>query len=94
MGKNMLKLTLTMYDEDEILPVSNPPPAKQSDGIRHGQIYCDLGGQKVIVLAVVPNIPESYDNSRIIFDKVQIQKILFTFAGDLKMIKIIGEMMS
>ena len=94
MGKGKLKLTLTMYDEDDVIPVESHSRVTREDGIGGGHVYRDLGGRKVIILAAVPDIPENYENCQTIFEKVQLKKILYRFAGDIKIYKIVGGMMS
>ena len=59
MGKGKLKLTLTMYDEDNIIPMQSASRASREDGMGAGNVYRDLGGRNVIVLAAVSNIPEN-----------------------------------
>ena len=43
--------------------------------------------KKLILLAAVPNVPETYFNVRSILDNLDIETVEFTAAADLKMCK-------
>ena len=47
-----------------------------------------------MILASAPNVPESYLNCSIIMEKVNINSVVYTFTGDLKIYNIVGGLMS
>ena len=67
---------------------------KRSDGIGASEKFRELGVRKVMILASVENVPESYQNCRIILEKVNIVQMIFHFAGDLKMLNIVAGIMA
>ena len=94
-GKGFLKVTLTLYNEEEVIPLNNNNQrVKRSGGIGSNTSYRDLGSKKVIILAAMSGVPETYNNCKVIFDKLQLSTLLFKFAGDLKIFNIIGGLMS
>ena len=46
--------------------------------------------KKVILICVVPNMKESYDNLKLLFDLIQINKICFRFASDFKVMLMVN----
>ena len=94
-GKGFLKVTLTLYNEEEVIPLNNNNQrVKRSGGIGSNTSYRDLGSKKVIILAAMSGVPETYNNCKVIFDKLQLSTLLFKFAGDFKIFNIIGGLMS
>ena len=43
--------------------------------------------KKLLLLAVIPDCPESYGTVKLMLDRLQISGVEFVFSGDLKMCK-------
>ena len=72
-GKGVLKMTLNIYDEDELV----------SGG---GDTYKDTGVKKTFIIASAEGVPENYNNCFTFISKCNLNSIVYTFAADLKMI--------
>ena len=88
-----MKLTLTSYNPDNLEKVVKKR-VKRSDGIGAGESFREMGVRKVMILASVEGVPESYQNCQIILEKVDIVQMIFHFAADLKMINIVAGIMT
>ena len=82
-GKGFFKLISSMYNPDTI---ANPPAKKQRRNREQGICGAPMeetGQSMILLLAVVPRIPESPHNLRVIFEIVGINQIVFQICGDL-----------
>ena len=93
-GKGHLRMVLTMYDEEDIIPVNNKPRITRMDGIGAGTSYRLTGRRKIMILASAPKVPENHHNCSIFIDKVNINSLVYKFTGDLKLYNIVGGLMS
>ena len=90
----MLKMTLSVLDPEDILgggtlQLFRPQSRRtRAEGIISGPKILDSGVRKILILAAVPKIPESYENIGILIKKTQINKINYFLSSDLKMINI------
>ena len=90
-GKSFLKLTMTIYDPEDIIPCDGNfvKRASKPEHILAGQKYKDTGVNKIIILGIVEKTPESYINCKLILDKAQIHETSYIMTGDLKIYLII-----
>ena len=93
-GKGHLRMVLTMYDEEDIIPVNNKPRATRMEGIGAGTSYRLTGRRKIMILASAPKVPENHHNCSLFIDKVKINSLVYKFTGDLKLYNIVGGLMS
>ena len=95
-GKEILKLTLSVYDPDDKIPTSSLSSSRvtRSRGITVGSEYLNSGVNKTFLLAAAPKTPETYDNCKIFLGKTECCDISFHFAADLKMSNICLGIMS
>lgn len=93
-GKGHLRMVLTMYDEEDILPNNNKERVTRAEGIGAGTSYRLTGRKKIMILASAPKVPENYNNCAIFINKVNISSLVYTFTGDLKLYNIIGGLMA
>ena len=75
-GQGSVKVVMNIFDPD------NPDQAS-SDGQKF------TGVNKMIVLALVRDIPETYENIKLIFKKANLNDIKFKLACDLKILNVI-----
>lgn len=95
-GKGILKLTLSVYDPDDRIPVKTlaATRATRSGGITCGSHYQNSGINKTFILAAAPKTPETYENCKIFLEKCKTHEIQFHFSADLKMANICLGIMS
>ena len=87
-GKGFLKLMTTSMNID----INDEPPVKKSkvrkaDGVV-GSDRKQCSGEKIIPLAVVPDVPETYHNLKIIVQLCRLSELNLVFTGDLKVYNI------
>ncbi|CAH0556510.1 unnamed protein product [Brassicogethes aeneus] len=70
--------------EDEINAMDQGKRSTYAEGGRAGKRGKLSGLQRLIIVYMVPQIKESYDNIKFLFDLTQINKISFKFVSDLK----------
>ena len=83
-GKGFLKLTLSLYDE-EVDPSERP--RKKARRSREEGITAtaeETGQKRILLLAVVPTIPESAANLKKLLNIVGVNSVPYTVTGDLK----------
>ena len=93
-GKGHLKMTLTLYDPENLLPATDTSRISRKDGIGSGSSYRMTGVRKILLLAITPKVNESYHNVRVLLEKVKINELLYKFTGDLKLYNIVAGIMS
>ena len=64
-----------------------PGPSKRkrrtrAEGVYGGQSFKDWGARRMILLAVVRTVPESYVNLKVLFDAINSQSFAFKLTGD------------
>jgi len=86
-GKQVLKLTLSVYDPENRLPLQSLPSSRatRGQGIGTGLKFPDTGVNKLFILAAAPKTPETYGNCKIFLQKTLMKNVKFHFAADLKM---------
>ena len=92
-GKGHLRMVLTMYDDEDLLHTTKDRVTR-AEGIGSGSSYRLTGRRRIMILASAPKVPENYFNCSIFINKVNINSLVFTFTGDLKLYNIIGGLMS
>ena len=93
-GKGHLRMILTMYDEEDILPVHTMSRVTREEGIGGGTGYKLTGRRKIMIIASAPKVPENHHNCSIFIDKANINSLVYKFTGDLKLYNIVGGLMS
>ena len=94
-GKNVLKLTLSIYDPQNTIPLqSQSKRVTRAQGIGGGTKFQNNGVNKIFILAAAPQTPETYENCKMFLEKTLINQIDFHFASDLKMANICLGIMS
>ena len=93
-GKGHLRMVLTLYDDQDLLHPSTGNRITREQGIGASCQYKLTGRKKIMILATVPKVPESYYNCSLIINKVDINSIAYKFTGDLKIYNILGGLMS
>ena len=86
-GKGSFKLTATLYDDESIAcyQEGRRKQRKRSEGITGGAME-ETGQNMILLLAVVPGIPESAHNIKLIFDSVGINQHPYILSADLKLL--------
>ena len=84
-GKGSLKLNLNVFEPDV-----DPPAAKiMKYGDEHTVKYKNTGEKKSILLAVSADTPETYENTKAIFEMTNVNILPFKLASDHKMLNIL-----
>ena len=102
-GQGFFKICFTILPESYLaeneytfpidLEYDGVPEKKRKLYSEGGSISCEAkltSVKKVILLCIVPQIKESYDNVKLLFDLVQINRISFKFASDFKLLLIVN----
>ena len=89
-GKGSLKVTLTLFDEWAASAGSGKSRVTRASGISERDRSL-TGGRKVLLLAVAPDVQESYDNIKSIFG--ELGEMNFMVTGDLKVYNMITGIM-
>ena len=87
-GKHLLKQTLIIYNPTEIDTIETTSRSIRSDGICGGKKFKYTGVNKLLIIAVAPNVPETYNNCSTFISASKINSTIYTFTADLKMINI------
>ena len=84
-----MKICLSAFDLNE-------PVSLQEKGKKFGKIFKNSGVKKVLILAIVPDIPENYWNLKKLWIESGIHRIKqkFVIATDLKLCNILLGLMS
>lgn len=97
-GKGFFKISMTILPKDYSQETSDSdieeiPPKKKRTTYEEGGTLgkkANLNGvNRLIMLCVVPNIKETYDNVKILWDLMNLNKIPFKFVSDYKLLLII-----
>ena len=80
-AKGSLKLTLNMFEPDVDLPAAKI----MKYGDEHTVKYKNTGEKKSILLAVSADTPETYENTKAIFEMTNVNILPFKLASDHKM---------
>ncbi|CAH1104321.1 unnamed protein product [Psylliodes chrysocephalus] len=96
-GQGFFKVSMT------ILPANDDPaydnnladhiPGKRSRYAEGGMVGKKANWtsvQKLIMLAIVPKIKETYENLKVLFDLTQLNNVLFKFVADFKLLLIVN----
>lgn len=92
-GKDVLKLTLSIYDPDDTLPLEKMRITR-AKGLGTEPHFSKSGVNKVFILAAAPKTPENYNNCKLFLEKTNMKDVNFHFAADLKMTNICLGIMS
>ncbi len=94
-GGGFLKVCLNMQDLSNNFEPCATKRHCYKDGVAP-QEKKDGSVKRLVIIALVPNIPENYDNAKIILDKLKINELPlpYTLATDLKLANIICGLMS
>ena len=89
-GKGHLQMALTVYDNVELYKEKERSGRGcRADGIQPKD-SSQMSVNRVILLAIAPQVPESWQNVDVFLERTRIKEILFSFSGDLKMLHICG----
>ena len=83
-----MKVCLTVHDPDEKKDATKSPSKKKQKEKRKSRLqkkYLNSGVKRVIILALVENVPEKYYNVEKLLDMLKIESISFVLAADLKL---------
>ena len=61
-GRGHLKMILSMYNPNEVMKNKGVGRVTMKMGIGTGDDYSQIGKRKIMILAIVPDIPEKYYN--------------------------------
>jgi hypothetical protein len=86
-GGGFFKVCLTIHDKNRRDAAGSTHNMKMVD-----QMSLDTSVKKIFIIAIAPEIKETYCNVKTVLDQVKIENLdmLFTFAVDLKLANIIG----
>jgi len=87
-GKGFFKLTLTLYDED-VEGGDKKKRRKRKDGVTGGEVE-ETGQSMILLLAVVPGIPETAHNIWSVLQAVGVNCHPYKITGDLKFLMQLG----
>ena len=93
-GRGHLKMVLSMYNPREVMRIKGEGRVTMDMGIGSGQEDSLLGRKKIMILAIVPDIPENYHNLQILYDLTQVNSVSYQQTGDLKAINLLLGLMS
>ena len=93
-GRDHLKMILSLYNPDEVMRIISGGRVTMEMGIGSGDDYSLIGKRKIMIIAIVPDIPENYFNLQILYDLTQINSVVYQQTGDLKAINILLGLMS
>ena len=86
-------MVLSLYNTDEVGKIKGGRVTMQM-GIGSGDDYSLIGKRKIMILAIVPEIPENYYNMQMLYDITKINSVCYQQTGDLKAINILLGLMS
>lgn len=75
-------------DDNDYIPEKRRKTYQEGGSTSHQAKFTSV--KKLILLAIVPQIKESYDNLKVLFELTQLNNIPFKFAADLKLLLIIN----
>ena len=61
-GRGHLKMVLSMYNPDDVMKMKSEGRVTMKSGIGSGDNHSLIGKKKIMILAIVPDIPENYHN--------------------------------
>ena len=93
-GRGHLKMILSMYNPDEVLKCKGGGRITMKMGIGSGDDHSLIGKRRIMILAIVPDIPENYNNLQILYDLTSVNQVGYQQTGDLKAINILLGLMS
>lgn len=96
-GQNFFKLCLTILPDDYFEEEnSEDPPLKKrktySEGGSIGEKAKLTSVKRTIMLCIVPDIKETYENVKILFELTAVNKISFKFVSDFKLMLLVNGM--
>lgn len=92
-GQNFLKLCMSIIPESEIEEEYEPIPKKRklySEGGSAAHKPISTSVHRLILLCIVPDVSETYDNMQTIFNLTKINDISFKFVADFKLLLIVN----
>ena len=93
-GRGHLKMILSLYNPNDVMRSKGIGRVTMKMGIGTGDDYSQIGKRKIMILAIVPDIPENYYNLQILYDLTKINTVAYQQTGDLKAINILLGLMS
>ena len=93
-GRGHLKMVLSMYNPDDVMKMKSEGRVTMKSGIGSGDNHSLIGKKKIMILAIVPDIPENYHNLQILYDLTKINSVSYQQTGDLKALNILLGLMS
>lgn len=77
-------------DSDDESPINDKKRTLYSQGGTLAKRARLLSVKRVVILGIVPDISETYENVKLLFDKIRINNISFKFVSDFKLLLIIN----
>ena len=93
-GRGHLKMVLSLYNPDEVGKAKEGGRVTKQMGIGSGDDYSLIGKKKIMILAIVPEVPENYHNLQLLYDLTKINSVSYQQTGDLKAINILLGLMA
>lgn len=84
-GGSFFKICLNVFKDES---VSSPEKKKTASSSRSAAKFKDSGVKKLLLIAVVEGVPETYSNVQMILNALNIEFIDFSLASDLKLCNI------
>ena len=93
-GRGHLKMVLSLYNPGEVMRTKGGGRVTMEMGIGSGIDDSLLGKKKIMIIAIVPDIPENYHNLQMLYDLTRVNTVSYQQTGDLKAINLILGLMS
>ena len=85
-GKGFLKMMCSSISIDDLQPTKKSRVTKADGIVGSDQKQCS--GEKIVPLAVAPDVPETYHNIKILLKLCNLEQLDLVFTGDLKIYNI------
>ena len=101
-GQGFLKMCITVIPKNDKTSQEKEIPKEGFDNVSQGKrsLYSEggtsgkkallTGGNRVIMLCCVPEVKESYENMKILFELTQLNKIPYKFVADFKLTLVVN----
>ena len=88
-GGGFFKICLNIIRKGNPDDLKSPPKKKPAKSANYKDSYKDGGVKKLVIIAIVKDIAETYSNAKAMLNLVQIEKINFVIATDYKLVNIL-----
>ena len=87
-------MVLSLYNPEEVMRTKGGGRVTMEMGIGSGIDDSLLGKKKIMIIAIVPDIPENYHNLQMLYDLTRVNTVSYQQTGDLKAINLLLGLMS